>query len=137
MVGNIREKDYFKSLEINNNSVIYYGSVENHSYEFFSLLLNAKCFILPSTLETPGLAALEAAALGIPIIVTSEGCAEEYFGGINSYYDGKHGDVKELTDLINKIFLNPLLGSVNINQIKKFTWSNCIDNQIRVYEELM
>mgnify|MGYP001311140042 CR=1 FL=1 len=137
LVGHIREKDYFNSLEIDNDSVFYYGSVDNHSSEFFSLLLNAKCFVLPSTLETPGLAALEAASLGIPIIVTSEGCTKEYFGGIDSYYDGKRGDVKELSDLINKVFLNPILGSVNLNQIKKFTWSNCIDNQILVYEELM
>jgi len=137
LVGHIREKEYFNTLEIDNNSVIYYGSVENHSYEFLSLLLNAKCFVLPSTLETPGLAALEAAALGIPIIVTSEGCAKEYFGGIDSYYDGKIGDVKKLSDLINKVFLNPMLGSVNFNQIKKFTWSECIKNQILVYEELI
>ena len=137
LVGHIREKDYFNSLEIDNDSVFYYGSVDNHSSEFFSLLLNAKCFVLPSTLETPGLAALEAASLGIPIIVTSEGCTKEYFGGIDSYYDGKRGDVKELSALITKVFLNPILGSVNLNQIKKFTWSNCIDNQILVYEELM
>lgn len=137
LVGHIREKDYFNSLEIDNNSVIYYGSVENHSNEFFSLLLNAKCFVLPSTLETPGLAALEAAALGIPIVVTSEGCTKEYFGGIDSYYDGKSGDVKELSDLITKVFFNPMLGSVNFNQIEKFTWSKCIENQILVYEELM
>ena len=137
LVGHIREKDYFNSLEIDNDSVFYYGSVDNHSSEFFSLLLNAKCFVLPSTLETPGLAALEAASLGIPIIVTSEGCAKEYFGGIDSYYDGKSGDVKELSDLITKVFLNPTLGSVNFNQIKKFTWNNCIENQILVYEELM
>ena len=138
LVGHIREKDYFKSLEIDQNkSVIYYGSVQNHSSEFFSLLLNAKCFVLPSTLETPGLAALEAAALGVPIIVTSEGCAKEYFGGIDSYYDGKIGDVKELSNLITKVFRNPILGTVKINQIEKFTWSNCIDDQILVYEELM
>ena len=138
LVGHIREKDYFNSLELDNkNFVHYYGSVENHSSEFFSLILNAKCFVLPSTLETPGLAALEAAALGIPIIITSEGCTEEYFGGIDTYYDGKKGDVKELANLINKVFINPILGSVNFDQIKKFSWDKCIDNQIHVYEELM
>ncbi len=138
LVGHIRDKEYFKSLEIDNNdSVFYYGSVENHSFKFFSLLLNAKCFLLPSTLETPGLAALEAAALGIPIIVTSEGCAKEYFGTIDTYYDGKKGDVKELADLISKVFINPALGSVNLDQIKKFSWDKCVDNQILVYKELI
>ena len=88
-------------------------------------------------METPGLAALEAAALGIPIIVTSEGCAKEYFGEIESYYDGKRGEVKELSDLISKIFLNPRIGTVKFNDIQKFSWNKCIDNQIDAYEELI
>ena len=138
LVGHIRDKEYFNTLELDdNNEVFFYGSVENHSLEFFNLLLNAKCFILPSTLETPGLAALEAAALGIPIIVTSEGCAKEYFGSIDTYYDGKKGDIKELSNLISKVFINPNLGSVKLDQIQKFTWDKCVDNQILVYEELM
>ena len=138
LVGHIRDKDYFRSLELDkNNSVIYYGSVENHSYEFFSLLLNAKCFVLASTLETPGLAALEAAALGVPIIVTSEGCAKEYFGSIDTYYDGKKGNVKELSDLISKVFIDPTLGIVNTDQINIFSWDKCIDKQILIYEELI
>ena len=55
-------------------------------------------------METPGLAALEAAALGIPIIVTSEGSSKEYFGEIKTYYDGKKGDILELAELINNLF---------------------------------
>ena len=138
LVGHIRDKDYFRSLELdNNNSVIYYGSVKNHSYEFFSLILNAKCFVLASKLETPGLAALEAAALGIPIIITSEGCTKEYFGGINTYYDGKKGDVKELSDLIKRVFINQTLGIVKFDQIKDFSWDKCVQNQIDIYEELI
>lgn len=138
LAGHIREKDYFKSLEIDNNNLVhYYGPVENHSSEFLSLILNAKCFVLPSTLETPGLAALEAAALGIPIIITSEGCAKEYFGKIDTYYDGKKGNVKELANLIDNVFINPALGYVNFDQIKQFSWDKCITNQIHIYEELM
>ena len=138
LVGHIRDKDYFRSLELdNNNSVIYYGAVKNHSNEFFSLILNAKCFVLPSKLETPGLAALEAAALGIPIIVTSEGCAKEYFGDIDTYYDGKRGDMKELSNLIKRVFLNQTSGIVKFDQIKKFSWDKCIEKQIDVYEEFI
>jgi glycosyltransferase involved in cell wall biosynthesis len=37
-------------------------------------------FALPSTLETPGLAALEAAACGARLVVTEEGSTREYFG---------------------------------------------------------
>ncbi len=138
LVGHIRDKDYFKSLGLeSSNQVFYYGSVKNHSSEFFSLMLNAKCFVLPSTLETPGLAALEAAALGIPIIITSEGCSEEYFGNIDTYYDGKKGNLKDLANLICKVFLDPTMGSVDYEQINNFSWDKCIDNQILVYEELI
>ena len=138
LAGYIRDQDYFNSLDIDNNDLVtFLGPVENHSYEFFSLYLNSSCFILPSTLETPGLAALEAAALGIPIIVTSEGSSKEYFGDIKTYYDGKKGNVIELAELINNLFVSPLIGKVKFNQIKKFTRDNCINKQIDIYKELL
>ena len=112
------------------------ASLENF-FSSFSLSNSWIVFVLPSTLETPGLAALEAAALGIPIIITSEGCTKEYFGSIETYYDGKKGDIMELAKLIDKIFINPSLGIVNFDQIKKFSWDKCIDNQILIYEELL
>lgn len=39
----------------------------------------------PSYIETPGLAAMEAAALGVPIVVSDVGPVREYFGGIAHY----------------------------------------------------
>lgn len=44
-------------------------------------------FVLPSTLETPGLAALEAAAQGARVVVTGEGSTREYFGDHVTYCD--------------------------------------------------
>lgn len=136
LAGYIRELDYYKSLEIDNNpEVIYFGPLENSSEEFIGLFKNCKCFVLPSTLETPGLAALEAAALGTPIIVTKEGSAQEYFGDISTYYDGKKANVEILAELIKKTFKNPDSGIVSENQIKKFTWEKCARSQLNMYEE--
>lgn len=138
LAGHIREEDYFNSLDIENNKLVfYYGSIVNHSEEFFSLFLNSSCFVLPSTLETPGLAALEAAALGIPIIITSEGCSKEYFGDIKTYFDGKKGNVEELAELINNLFSDPNIGKVKFDQINKFSWGKCVENQISLYEDLL
>jgi glycosyltransferase involved in cell wall biosynthesis len=44
-------------------------------------------FVLPSLLETPGLAALEAAAQGAKIVITAEGATQEYFGPHAEYVD--------------------------------------------------
>ncbi len=40
----------------------------------------ARVFALPSWFETPGLAALEAALAGCPVVLTPFGCTREYFG---------------------------------------------------------
>ncbi|MBX7167143.1 MAG: glycosyltransferase family 4 protein [Pirellulales bacterium] len=39
-----------------------------------------RCLVLASWFETPGLAALEAALTGTPLVITERGCAREYFG---------------------------------------------------------
>lgn len=43
------------------------------------------CLALCSWFETPGLAALEAAMSGTPLVLTEGGCAEEYFGSLAHY----------------------------------------------------
>ena len=43
--------------------------------------------MLPSYRETPGLASMEAAAVGCAVIVTEEGSAREYFGDLAGYAD--------------------------------------------------
>lgn len=45
----------------------------------------ARVFALPSWFETPGLAALEAALAGLPLVITPHGSTREYFGDLASY----------------------------------------------------
>jgi glycosyltransferase involved in cell wall biosynthesis len=45
----------------------------------------ARVFALPSWFETPGLAAMEAALAGCPLVVTPFGCTREYFGDLARY----------------------------------------------------
>ncbi len=45
----------------------------------------ARVFALPSWFETPGLAALEAALAGLPVVVTPHGSTREYFGDLAAY----------------------------------------------------
>ena len=45
-----------------------------------SIFSAASVFALPSRFETPGLAALEAALAGVPVVITPHGCTREYFG---------------------------------------------------------
>ena len=138
IAGNIRDRDYYESLKINNfKNVLFTGPVKQNSKKYYSLFRNASCFVLPSTLETPGLAALEAAALNIPLVVTHEGYSKEYFGGIETYYDGFKANLNELCEIIKYALEKPEKAIVDFDLIKELTWDNVVLNQIEVYKDLI
>jgi glycosyltransferase involved in cell wall biosynthesis len=60
--------------------VRWIGAMSHDDPRLASAYAAAKVFALPSWFETPGLAALEAALAGCPIVLTPLGCTREYFG---------------------------------------------------------
>jgi glycosyltransferase involved in cell wall biosynthesis len=81
LMGHVRDPLYGdECLRAGREQVLYVGPVPHDSPLLRSAYAACDAFALPSTLETPGLAALEAAALGCRIVVTEEGSAAEYFG---------------------------------------------------------
>lgn len=61
------------------------GGVDHGDPRLASAYAAARVFALPSWFETPGLAALEAALAGAPVVVTPYGSAREYFGDLAAY----------------------------------------------------
>lgn len=81
LIGHVRDEEYFKQIrEISSNQIIYLGNLEPESDLLKSAYVACAAFVLPSILETPGLAALEAAAAGAKIVITEIGSTSEYFG---------------------------------------------------------
>ena len=66
-------------------------NVEFHEYmpheEVSGVLRIAKALVQPSFIETPGLSAMEAAAVGTPIVVADVAPVREYFGDLGHYCD--------------------------------------------------
>lgn len=93
LAGNVRDSNYFDEVMRNGGEqVVYAGAVQPNSEALIQLYRNCDVFALPSTLETPGLAALEAYALGKPLVLTSEGCTKEYFGDEALYVDPSNAE---------------------------------------------
>ncbi len=87
LVGHRRDPEYASQvLREGAGQVIHVGALA-HDELLLSAYRACDLFCLPSTLETPGLAALEAAAQGARLLLTSEGCCAEYFGARASYVD--------------------------------------------------
>jgi len=61
-------------------SARWLGHLDHSDPILASAMAASRVFALPSWFETPGLAALEAAASGSAIVITPFGCTREYFG---------------------------------------------------------
>lgn len=128
LVGNIRDQDYFAQINsLFRDRFTHIGYIEHSSPVLRSAYAASSVFILPSLLETPGLAALEAAAIGTPLVITMEGCTTEYFGSEAHYVNPN-----SVEDIASKTLLamNTRKG-INIvkSRVRQFTWD-------RVAEEL-
>lgn len=77
---------------IANKHMLFLGHIEHGSDEFYSLMKYAKVVCLPSNCETPGIAGLEAAALGARPVVPYEGGTCQYYGWVAEYLNPLNAD---------------------------------------------
>ncbi|GLS13880.1 glycosyltransferase [Hydrogenophaga electricum] len=89
LIGHVRDQAYFQQMmdAAPPGRVRYLGPIPHHDDLLRSAYQACDLFCLPSTLETPGLAALEAAAQGCRLVITAEGSTREYFGEAAVYID--------------------------------------------------
>jgi glycosyltransferase involved in cell wall biosynthesis len=135
LLGNIRDRAYYESaLKAGQGYVRYEGFIQHHCELLRSAYKACEVFVLPSTLETPGLAALEAAALGAKIVITREGCAQEYFGAEADYVDPL--DVESIMYGVEQSLQrkNDNLLSINVRQ---FTWQRTAQETLAGYRKLV
>jgi glycosyltransferase involved in cell wall biosynthesis len=131
LIGHIRDKEYGKKIfEELGDQLIYIEYLKNDDKLLRSAFSACDVFCLPSTLETPGLAALEALACGCKVVVTQEGATKEYFKEEVSYCNpDSFFDIKE------KLSLNKE-NRVHQKQIRNFVWRKVIKRLIKIYEEI-
>jgi glycosyltransferase involved in cell wall biosynthesis len=91
-----------------------------------------EAFILPSLLETPGLAALEAASVGAKIIITSIGSAFEYFGEGAVYLDPN--DIQSIVSAINESLSRPKDFLLSFLVRGNYTWQHTLNKLFYLYD---
>lgn len=93
-----------------------------------------RLFVLPSWLETPGLAALEAAACGAPVVITSRGTTREYFADAVEYTDGTEGD---LLAALRRGLSRGRSGDLPERILREFSWDRAARRTLEVYRGLL
>lgn len=142
LVGHVRDEAYFNEVMREAGSqATYVGPLPHDSELLRSAYQACSLFCLPSTLETPGLAALEAAAQGTPLLVTSEGSTREYFGGYATYVNPN--DSHDIAQHIAQALLKTGAGHDRASQRaasalgKEFSWATTTARLAEIYNTLV
>lgn len=100
-----------------------------------SLYRSARVHVLPSWFETPGLASLEAAAHGCPIVVGDAAPVREYFGDLATYCEP--GDVDSIRAAILHALDHPHTEELQRRVAERFTWPKAAAETMAAYEDAL
>lgn len=132
LVGHMRDPVYFDQVMAEAaGRARYIGALAHDDPALRSAYAACSAFVLPSTLETPGLAALEAAAAGARLVVTSEGSTEEYFGALAHYVD--HTSPADIRTKIQAALAAPTSSALRDRVLTRFLWPQVVKDLRDVY----
>ncbi|MBS1959509.1 MAG: glycosyltransferase [Bdellovibrionales bacterium] len=134
--GNIRSEDYFKQvLEGGKGYFKHLGYLDHKDELLRSAYQACDAFVLPSLLETPGLAALEAACMGTKLAVTQEGSTREYFSSFATYIDPK--SEVSIENAIQEVMSKPKDLKLKEQVSSRFPWSETAKQCVAGYAKLL
>lgn len=134
LIGHARDPEYLEQvLQVDGTKVIYLGAIPHDSPLLRSAYKSCELFVLPSSLETPGLAALEAAAQGAILVLTREGSCTEYFGKNAIYVDPFSNE--SIRQGINQA-LGEGPAARDQNSMDKYLWSKTLQNLVDTYQTM-
>lgn len=136
LIGHNRDQAYAEAcFNEMTEGMHYLGPIDHNDILLRSAFAACSVFCLPSTLETPGLAALEAAAAGAPLVVTGEGSTREYFADLCTYVC--HDDAEGIAEALQGAIAHGRSGELREHINARFTWNKVASDLKAFYESLM
>jgi glycosyltransferase involved in cell wall biosynthesis len=136
LVGRVRDAKYLAHcLDEGGNFLRHLGPLEHESPLLKSAYAACSLFVLPSLLETPGLAALEAAAQGARVVITDVGSTQEYFGDLANYVDPT--DEREWRAVIEAKLSARRDDRLCQHVLNHYTWSAAGDALVEAYTQTL
>lgn len=137
LIGHVRDQAYLQqTLQAGlPGQVVYLGPLPHESDTLRSAYQACDAFCLPSTLETPGLAALEAAAQGRPLALTEVGSTREYFGHAAAYLQ-PHSPESIAQAIAQALQQSPEQTAALAQLGASYTWPQVVTRLKTLYEQL-
>lgn len=135
-LGGVRDVNYLAQCQATAGHFYHLGSFEHNDPILHAALQHADVFALPSTFETPGLAALEAAVCGAQIVITSGGSTHEYFGPYAHYVDPSSSDsIASGIETAFRSHLDP--ADTRHHILQHFSWDVIAADLINLYRSIL
>lgn len=136
LAGQEREAEYAAQCRaLADETVHFIGMLEHGSMLQRSAYAAAEVLALPSTLETPGLAALEAGASGCRLAVTREGCTKEYFEDHATYLAPY--DIADIRSAVLEALARPRSPALSALIRQRYTWRMAAEQLVEVYQAVL
>lgn len=117
------------------SNMLFLGHVEHGSSQFYSVMKYARTVCLPSNCETPGIAGLEAAALGARPVVPYEGGTAQYYGWDAEYINPL--SMQSILAAVTRAWGRGRLSSVEQLKYRELTWDKCAAETISAYSRVL
>lgn len=136
VLGHVRDGAYFNACaKAGGPCWNHLGAVEHGGVLLRSAYRACAAFALPSLLETPGLAALEAAAAGAAVLVTRVGSAPEYFADLATYVDPL--DAQSIRRGMEETLARPPQSRLQQWVGEHFTWDRTARQLLAAYHSVL
>lgn len=129
LIGNNLDKESFEEIEKINYSKLYYLGPIFDKKILFGAFKACSVFCLPSTMETPGIAAMEAAYFNKPIVITKFGGTQYYFKD-KAYYVDWHS-VEEIKKGIEIMLKSTFIETRKL--MEQFSWDKIAEMYVEEY----
>lgn len=131
LIGHVKDQNYFDESRAVGPSFRHLGPIEDEEI-LKSAYAACDVFALPSLCETPGIAALEAAAQGAKIVITSEGSTTEYFGDEAVYVNPL--DDKSIEQGLAQALAAARPAALAGRILNEYTWARTAEEVLAGYE---
>ena len=115
--------------------ILHLESLPHESELLKSAYAASKVFALPSWIETPGLAALEAAIAGANVVITDRGSTREYFGEQVWYVDPS--SVESIKTALTEAYHSKKRPELREHILSKYTWDRVATETLKAYKKTL
>jgi glycosyltransferase involved in cell wall biosynthesis len=129
-------RDYYIQCRKEADSNVYFlGSMDHNAGLLASAYAACNTFLLPSWLETPGLAALEAGLTGAKVVITDQGATTEYFSKHADYV--QPWDLRVIRTQTIKSLAKPKSDSLKQHIQQNYLWKHAAKRTLQGYQKLL